>query len=69
MTELQLKEFNVFPLTSDESEETNGGFVALFIAGGLAAGLIISAIDHWPDIKRGVTDAIADYWFILFKSF
>jgi len=27
---------------------------------GIVAGIIISALDHWSDIKKGVADAIAD---------
>lgn len=47
---IELEEFSIC--------NTNGGCGGFCIS--LVTGLIVSAVDHWSDIKKGVRDAIAD---------
>lgn len=58
MKTLELENLGLVELDTQQSEEVNGGWIWL---AGVAAGLVISAIDHWPDIKNGFRDALADY--------
>lgn len=30
------------------------------ICTGFVAGLLISALNHWPDIKKGISDGLSD---------
>ncbi len=51
-----LRKIDLTELDSNELHEIEGGFL-LAVATGIAAGLVISAIDNWSDIKRGTMDA------------
>lgn len=48
--------YNITEIPKKESLEINGGS----ILGGIAAGVIISMITNWSDIKNGASDAYSD---------
>lgn len=52
-----LKGMGLAEINEMETQEVEEGVIGV-IVGGILAGAVISAMDHWPDIKQGFLDAV-----------
>lgn len=55
---MNLENLNLVELNAQEVKEVEGGVIGIDdVLLAVGAGLLISAIDHWSDIKKGARDA------------
>jgi len=57
MKNLLLENFGVLEMDNKEMNEIHGGLWGLLF-GGIAAGLVISAMENYGDIRDGISDAM-----------
>lgn len=59
---LELNYYGLSTMTDDEALTIDGGVFGLDdLVVGIVAGLVISAVDHWSDIKKGASDAVSSW--------
>jgi hypothetical protein len=54
MKQLELTKMGLTPITESENKDITGGF--LWLPAALVAGLIISAVNNFGDIRQGFAD-------------
>jgi len=56
---LNLNKMGLAPMNTFEMQEVDGGIFGWDdLAVALIAGVVISALDHWSDIKKGLSDGL-----------